>query len=408
MADDEFVIGFSDSEWTGIGPILEEDVAISSLAQDELGHAQALYRLLAELVADGRDADAIAYDRPPEGYFHARLLDHPRGDWAQTIARRYLYDTADAARLAALADVVVRAAGRARRQDPPRGALPPDARRDVARAAGRRRRRAAATAARRRSRRWARTPGRCSRRSPGRPALVRHGILGEPFAAIEARWRAAIDADVRPARAADAAADRGPTTGRGPVIPTRSARSTPSSRWSAGARPGRRGDLTARDACRPPTSGSALADRPRPGDPDRLDRRSRARPRHPRRGRPDRVELLPTFVACPALEVIRVAVVDAAGRRSGSAAVDVAFTFDAAVDDRPDHAGGPGQLPRGRDRPPPVGGTARCSSRSSMRRSAARSATRAGRARQPVRAGALPVDLYCRDCRQPFEAFKPI
>jgi ring-1,2-phenylacetyl-CoA epoxidase subunit PaaC len=103
MADDEFVIGFSDSEWTGIAPMLEEDVAMSSLAQDELGHAQALYRLLAEVADDGRDADAIAYDRPPEGYYHARLLDHPRGDWADTIARRYLYDTADGIRLDALA-----------------------------------------------------------------------------------------------------------------------------------------------------------------------------------------------------------------------------------------------------------------------------------------------------------------
>ncbi|HEV8488902.1 MAG TPA: 1,2-phenylacetyl-CoA epoxidase subunit PaaC [Candidatus Limnocylindrales bacterium] len=104
MADDEFVIGFSDSEWTGIAPLLEEDVAMSSLAQDELGHAQALYRLLAELVDDGRNADAIAFDRPPEGYYHARLLDHPRGDWADTIARRFLYDTADSVRLEALAE----------------------------------------------------------------------------------------------------------------------------------------------------------------------------------------------------------------------------------------------------------------------------------------------------------------
>jgi ring-1,2-phenylacetyl-CoA epoxidase subunit PaaC len=103
IADDEFVIGFSDSEWTGIAPILEEDVAISSLAQDELGHAQAFYRLLADVVADGRDADALAYDRPADGYYHARLLDHPRGDWADTIVRRYLYDTADAVRLEALA-----------------------------------------------------------------------------------------------------------------------------------------------------------------------------------------------------------------------------------------------------------------------------------------------------------------
>jgi len=103
MADDEFVIGFSDSEWTGIAPMLEEDVAMSSLAQDELGHARALYELLAEVAADGRDADQIAYDRPPEGFFHARLLDHGRGDWAETIARRYLYETADAVRLEALA-----------------------------------------------------------------------------------------------------------------------------------------------------------------------------------------------------------------------------------------------------------------------------------------------------------------
>jgi ring-1,2-phenylacetyl-CoA epoxidase subunit PaaC len=101
MADDEFVIGFSDSEWTGIAPLLEEDVAMSSLAQDELGHAAALYELLAGLT--GTSADAIAYDRDPAGYRHCRLLDHGRGDWAMTIARRYLYDTADVVRLEALA-----------------------------------------------------------------------------------------------------------------------------------------------------------------------------------------------------------------------------------------------------------------------------------------------------------------
>ncbi len=101
MADDEFVIGFSDSEWTGIAPLLEEDVAMSSLAQDELGHAAALYGLLGELT--GTDPDALAYDREPDEYRHCRLLDHGRGDWAMTIARRYLYDSADAVRLDGLA-----------------------------------------------------------------------------------------------------------------------------------------------------------------------------------------------------------------------------------------------------------------------------------------------------------------
>jgi ring-1,2-phenylacetyl-CoA epoxidase subunit PaaC len=102
IADDEFVAGFMDSEWTGIAPLLEEDVAISSISQDELGHARALYQLLAGLLDDGRDEDAIAYDREPDEYRHARLLDHPRGDWADTIARRFLYELADEARLASI------------------------------------------------------------------------------------------------------------------------------------------------------------------------------------------------------------------------------------------------------------------------------------------------------------------
>ena len=100
-ADDEFVIGFWDSEWTGIAPMLEEDVATSSIAQDEIGHARALYELLAELTDD--DPDRIAYGREPADYRHAALLNHARGDWAFTVARRYLYETADAVRLSALA-----------------------------------------------------------------------------------------------------------------------------------------------------------------------------------------------------------------------------------------------------------------------------------------------------------------
>jgi ring-1,2-phenylacetyl-CoA epoxidase subunit PaaC len=188
MADDEFVIGFSDSEWTGIGPILEEDVAISSIAQDELGHAQALYTLLADLVADGRDADAFAYDRPPEGYLHARLLDHPRGDWAATIVRRYLYDTADAARLEALVDSSHR----------PLAELVAKIRREeryhlmhvetwlerLARAPGEPRDRLLAALDE-----MGPDAGTVLAPLPGEPALVRHGIIGEPFAAMEARWR---------------------------------------------------------------------------------------------------------------------------------------------------------------------------------------------------------------------------
>ncbi len=100
VADDEFVIGFWDSEWTGVAPMLEEDVATSSIAQDEIGHARALYDLLATLTDD--DADRIAFGRDADAYRHAALLDHARGDWAFSVARRWLYETADAARLSAL------------------------------------------------------------------------------------------------------------------------------------------------------------------------------------------------------------------------------------------------------------------------------------------------------------------
>ena len=97
LADDEFVLGFIDSEWTGIAPMLEEDVAMSSIAQDEIGHAAVYYGLLADL--RGTDPDTLAYEREPAAYRHARLMDHPRTDWAFTAARRYLYETADRVRL---------------------------------------------------------------------------------------------------------------------------------------------------------------------------------------------------------------------------------------------------------------------------------------------------------------------
>ncbi|HEY8169508.1 MAG TPA: 1,2-phenylacetyl-CoA epoxidase subunit PaaC [Candidatus Limnocylindria bacterium] len=119
VADDEFVIGFWDSEWTGIAPMLEEDVATSSIAQDEIGHARALYELLADLT--GADADAIAFGRDADAFRHAALLNHARGDWAFSVARRYLYETADAVRLEVLArsthEPLALLAGKMRREE---------------------------------------------------------------------------------------------------------------------------------------------------------------------------------------------------------------------------------------------------------------------------------------------------
>ena len=65
FADDELVLGWRDSEWTGVAPFLEEDVAFSSIAQGEIGHARALYELVAGV--QGGDADALAFDRRAGG-----------------------------------------------------------------------------------------------------------------------------------------------------------------------------------------------------------------------------------------------------------------------------------------------------------------------------------------------------
>jgi ring-1,2-phenylacetyl-CoA epoxidase subunit PaaC len=103
LADDELVLGWRDSEWTGIAPFLEEDVAFSSIAQTEIGHARAWYELAATEL--GTNADALAFDRDPEEYRCAPFVELALAhDWARTIARRWLYETADAIRIAALKD----------------------------------------------------------------------------------------------------------------------------------------------------------------------------------------------------------------------------------------------------------------------------------------------------------------
>jgi ring-1,2-phenylacetyl-CoA epoxidase subunit PaaC len=98
LADDELVIGWRDSEWTGIAPLLEEDVAFSSIAQNEIGHARAVYELLTD------DADALAFDRAPNEYRCAPLVELRLLDWAHAIARRWLYEAADEIRITALMD----------------------------------------------------------------------------------------------------------------------------------------------------------------------------------------------------------------------------------------------------------------------------------------------------------------
>lgn len=187
VADDEFVIGFWDSEWTGIAPMLEEDVATSSIAQDEIGHARALYELLATLTDD--DPDRIAFGREADAYRHAALLDHARGDWAFSVARRFLYETADAVRLEALArsswEPLSQLAAKMRREETYHRLHadawirrladgPPDVRDRLAGSI---------------ARLW---PDAQEVFAPlaGDDELQRHGFLPEPMAALHATWQA--------------------------------------------------------------------------------------------------------------------------------------------------------------------------------------------------------------------------
>jgi ring-1,2-phenylacetyl-CoA epoxidase subunit PaaC len=102
VADDKLLLGHRNSDWTGLGPILEEDIAFSSLAQDEIAHAQALYEITGGLT--GRTGDALAFGRDPASYRSAAIVEVPdEFDWAVAIARQLFCDHFDLLRLQRLA-----------------------------------------------------------------------------------------------------------------------------------------------------------------------------------------------------------------------------------------------------------------------------------------------------------------
>ena len=102
VADDKLMIGHRNSDWTGLGPILEEDIAFSSLAQDEIAHAQVLYQLASE--TDGRSADALAFGRGPDEYRCAQIVELPDDfDWAFALGRQFFCAHFDALRLRRMA-----------------------------------------------------------------------------------------------------------------------------------------------------------------------------------------------------------------------------------------------------------------------------------------------------------------
>jgi ring-1,2-phenylacetyl-CoA epoxidase subunit PaaC len=99
-ADDELILAHRNSEWTGHAPILEEDIALANIAQDELGHARLWYEIHHGLT--GADPDRLVFFRDAAAYRCTWFVALPRGDWALTLLRQYLFDTAEALALAPL------------------------------------------------------------------------------------------------------------------------------------------------------------------------------------------------------------------------------------------------------------------------------------------------------------------
>jgi ring-1,2-phenylacetyl-CoA epoxidase subunit PaaC len=91
LADDALVLGHRLSQWSGRGPMLEEDIALSNLALDLIGQARFYYAYAGELEGEGRDEDALAYLRDEHAYRNLLLLEQPNGDFAATMVRHLLY-----------------------------------------------------------------------------------------------------------------------------------------------------------------------------------------------------------------------------------------------------------------------------------------------------------------------------
>jgi len=92
LADNALILGQRLSEWCGHGPVLEQDIAITNIALDQVGQARTLFLYAAELEGKGRSEDDLAYLRDAHQYFNLLLVEQPNQDWAHTMIRQLLFD----------------------------------------------------------------------------------------------------------------------------------------------------------------------------------------------------------------------------------------------------------------------------------------------------------------------------
>ncbi|HQU49193.1 MAG TPA: phenylacetate-CoA oxygenase subunit PaaC [Casimicrobiaceae bacterium] len=92
MGDNALVLAQRLSEWVGKGPVLEEDIAQTNVGLDLIGQARLWLSYAGEVEGEGRDEDALAFRRDQHEFRNALLVEQPNGDYADTIARQFLFD----------------------------------------------------------------------------------------------------------------------------------------------------------------------------------------------------------------------------------------------------------------------------------------------------------------------------
>jgi ring-1,2-phenylacetyl-CoA epoxidase subunit PaaC len=91
LGDDALILGQRVAEWCGHAPMLEIDLSLANIGLDLLGQAAHFLRVAGEAEGRGRDADALAFHRDVLDFHNCLLVEQPNGDFAQTIARQFLF-----------------------------------------------------------------------------------------------------------------------------------------------------------------------------------------------------------------------------------------------------------------------------------------------------------------------------
>ena len=92
MGDNTLILGHRVSEWCGVAPVLEEDIALANTALDLIGQTQNWLGLAGEIEGAGRDADKLAFHRDVWDFRNLLLVEQPNGDFGQTMMRQFLFD----------------------------------------------------------------------------------------------------------------------------------------------------------------------------------------------------------------------------------------------------------------------------------------------------------------------------